>query len=168
MEVWELGGWPHREPWFFFDWWSSKIILGITARCNDQLGAFRWETRVPHPQSRGSHSDMSLKALPTGQVVDTTHRHWSIDQHRSLPHRTVARHNMLLTAHLFGDHARRMMDKFHSCFLEKSRFTDNLSSALQRHLQSTFCWHNTPPLADSSLSTRWSASFIWQCACARL
>ena len=116
----------------------------------------------------GCHTDMSPKALPTVQVVDTTHRHWSIDQHRSLPHPTVARQNMLLAAHLFAGHARRTMNKFHSCFLEKNRVTDIVSSALQRHLHSTFCWHNTPPLADSSLSTRYSATFLWHCTCARL
>ena len=55
-----------------FDQWRSKLIFGITVRCDDQLGAFRWETRGPHPQSRGCHSDMSLKALPTEEVVDKT------------------------------------------------------------------------------------------------
>ena len=116
----------------------------------------------------GCHSDMSPKTLPTVQVVDTTHRHWSTDQRRSLPYPTVARQNMLLTAHLFAGHARRMMVKFHSCFLEKSRFTCIVSGSLHRHLQSTFCWHNTLPLADSSLSTRYSATFLWHCTCARL
>ena len=49
----------------------------------------------------GCHSDMSPKTLPTVQVVDKTHRHWFIDQHRSLPHPTVARQQHALGTTLF-------------------------------------------------------------------
>ena len=44
MEVWELVDGPTES--MVFDQRRSKIIVGITARCNDQLGAFRWRRHV--------------------------------------------------------------------------------------------------------------------------